>query len=196
MDKLICVGKNYLEHAQELGDAVPEMPVLFLKPPSVAVAVQQKGEVELPKGVGSIHHECEIVVQIDHQGVIQAVSLGLDMTLREVQGALKKQGHPWEISKVFRGSAILGPWIRLHDFPNYLGEEFTFSLDGKVCQRGRGSQMRLSPEKCISYANQHFPLCDGDVVFTGTPAGVGPVVPGQLAEVKWGKYLSYQVKFT
>src|SRR5258708_6102141 len=128
MDKMICVGKNYLEHAKELGDAIPEKPVLFLKPPSASLLVDRAGrkvEAILPQGRGSIHHECEILIRINERGAIDAVSLGLDMTLRDVQADLKKKGHPWELSKVFKNSAIIGPWIPIRDFPDYLEEEFT-----------------------------------------------------------------------
>ena len=116
MDKVICIGKNYLEHAQELGDAVPEKPVIFFKPPSCVVQADVEGqtlEVLLPADRGSVHHECEIVCRIGLNGQIDAVTLGLDMTLRDLQATLKKNGHPWEISKVFSGSALLGPWIPL-----------------------------------------------------------------------------------
>jgi len=198
MDKLICLGKNYLEHALELGDAVPEMPVLFLKPPSVALTVDQAGasvQVLLPEGRGSVHHECEIILRLGKNGTPEAVSLGLDMTLRDLQVQLKKKGHPWEQSKVFQDSAVIGPWLKLEEFSTYLDEEFTFSLDGVVRQRGKGIQMRLSPEKCVSYAGEYFPLCPGDIIFTGTPAGVGPVTAGQVAEICWGSRLSFQVSF-
>lgn len=198
-DKLICVGKNYVAHAEELGDAVPEKPVLFLKPPSAAVIVGQSGqsiEVALPQGRGPIHHETEIILKLNTQGKIEAVSLGLDLTLRDVQADLKKKGHPWEVSKVFRNSAVVGPWIPVHEFANYLEEEFTFLLQGKVQQKAHGREMRLSPEECVAYAKEMFPLMPGDILFTGTPQGVGPLLPGQVAELRWGKKLSYQVRFT
>jgi 2-keto-4-pentenoate hydratase/2-oxohepta-3-ene-1,7-dioic acid hydratase in catechol pathway len=199
MDKIICIGKNYLDHAKELGDAVPEKPVLFLKPPSVLVSAKQMGEtlaVSLPRNRGAVHHECEIVVRINAQGTIDAVTLGLDMTLRNVQEQLKKNGHPWEIGKVFAGSAILGPWISLAEFPDYLERDFSFSLDGKLRQQGRGNQMRLLPKDCVSYAREFFPLCEGDVIFTGTPAGVGPVQAGQPSELRWGDHTILRVQWT
>jgi 2-keto-4-pentenoate hydratase/2-oxohepta-3-ene-1,7-dioic acid hydratase in catechol pathway len=199
MDKFICVGKNYLDHAKELGDAIPEMPVLFLKPPSTAVTVKEWGqtlEVALPRDRGSVHYECEIIVQIDADRKIKAVTLGLDMTLREMQGQLKKQGHPWELSKVFKNSAIVGPWIPFTEFSHYLNEEFSFHLNGEIKQKAFGTQMRLSPKECIAYAAQYFPLCQGDLFFTGTPAGVGPVQPGQTAELRWGTQRFYRVLFT
>lgn len=198
MDKFICVGKNYLEHAQELGDTIPEKPVLFLKPPSAGIFVNHPNDhlrVLLPVGRGSIHHECEVLLKLNAQRKIQAVTLGLDLTLRDVQAGLKKNGHPWEISKTFLGSAIVGPWVPVSEFPSYLSEGFTFSLDGQVRQRGQALQMTLSPEECIHYAAEFFPLCDGDVIFTGTPAGVGPLKPGQTAEFQWGDILRYKLSF-
>jgi 2-keto-4-pentenoate hydratase/2-oxohepta-3-ene-1,7-dioic acid hydratase in catechol pathway len=195
MDKIICIGKNYLENAKELGDAVPEKPVLFLKPPSVLVQVATDSQVILPSGRGQIHPECEIVLRLTESGTIDAVTLGLDMTLRDVQASLKKNGHPWEISKVFPGSAIIGKWIPFNEFPGYLDEEFSLLVDGKVRQRGLGAEMRLSPSECIAHASEYFPLRGGDALFTGTPAGVGPVTSGQIAELTWGSHLKYRVRF-
>lgn len=198
MDKIICVGKNYLEHAKELGDSIPEMPVLFLKPPSAHVQATGKGEtlrVKLPSGRGEIHHECEIVGRLGEKGRIDAVTLGLDMTLREVQASLKKGGHPWEVSKVFEGSALLGPWIPVGQFEGYLDTEFSFSVGGKTRQKGLGREMRVSPERCIAYAAGFFPILPGDLLFTGTPAGVGPVRPGDLGELRWGSELTFRVQW-
>jgi 2-keto-4-pentenoate hydratase/2-oxohepta-3-ene-1,7-dioic acid hydratase in catechol pathway len=198
MDKIICVGKNYLDHAKELGDAVPSKPVLFLKPPSVLKTADSKsGQVlaKLPQGKGGVHHECEIVFRLDQTGRPTDVTLGLDMTLRELQSDLKKQGLPWEISKVFSDSAIIGPWLKLPDHQDILKEVFTLSINGALKQKGQAQEMRYSPEDCIRYAKECFPLCDGDLLFTGTPAGVGPVVSGQVAELKWGSQLSYRVQF-
>lgn len=197
-DKIICIGKNYLEHAKELGDAVPEKPVFFLKPASCSLQssfAEEVLDVALPKDRGSIHHECEIVLRINSRFEIEAVTLGLDMTLREVQADLKKKGHPWEIAKVFSGSALLGPWIQVEAFPRFLETEFTFWLDGELKQRGQGTQMRTSALDCITEAAQNFPLRAGDVFFTGTPAGVGPVKPGQTAELKWGNDLILKLRW-
>lgn len=197
MDKIICVGKNYLDHAKELGDAVPEKPVLFLKPPSTLVLASSaaNSSVTLPKARGPVHPECEIVVRLDAKGKINAVTLGLDMTLRDAQGDLKKKGHPWEIAKVFAHSSVLGPWIEIAKFQDYLNTPFTFSVNGTVRQSAKGSDMRYSPEQCLSLARDYFPICDGDIVFTGTPAGVNGVEPGQTGELNWGDQLSYKVRF-
>lgn len=204
MDKIICVGKNYLDHANELGDAVPAKPVLFIKPPSVLRAARKNGErlqLRIPPGATELHYECEIVIRLNRDGfcmtkeeaklAIGDVTLGLDMTLRDVQTKLKEQGHPWELSKVFLESACVGPWIPIKDFGKYLDEQFTFSIDGVVKQQAFGNQMRMKPDECISFMSQHFPLRSGDLIFTGTPAGVGPVHAGQLAELAWGERIKF-----
>jgi 2-keto-4-pentenoate hydratase/2-oxohepta-3-ene-1,7-dioic acid hydratase in catechol pathway len=207
-DKIICVGKNYLDHAKELGDAVPEKPVLFMKPASACMVVRQEGQtsVPLPFNHGAVHHELEIVVRIARDGYfwsideaeasIDAVTLGLDLTLRDLQTTLKKAGHPWEISKAFPNSAVIGPWLDAAKFSNYLETPFSLTLDGKKAQSALGSQMRLSPAECLAYASEHFALKKGDLLFTGTPAGVGPVKSGQVGVLEWGSQLKYSVKFT
>lgn len=201
MDKIICIGKNYLDHAKELGDAVPSSPVLFLKPPSVLIKttdnslIGQELVAEIPKNRGSVHYECEIVLKLDQLGRPQAATLGLDLTLRELQSELKKKGLPWEVGKVFAGSAIVGPWVSLNDFNGYLDEVFEFYLDGQLRQTGRGSEMRFTPEVCLSFVRECFPICNGDLLFTGTPAGVGPIEPGQRGVLKWGRKFEYGVSF-
>jgi 2-keto-4-pentenoate hydratase/2-oxohepta-3-ene-1,7-dioic acid hydratase in catechol pathway len=132
MDKIVCLGKNYLDHALELGDIVPEKPVIFIKPWSTLRAAVQHEEIELiiPQHAGSLHFETEIVLRLDRGGYkldlkeaekcLGAVTVGLDMTLRDLQTQQKKAGHPWTTSKVFIDSAIIGPWVRLSEFPNYL----------------------------------------------------------------------------
>lgn len=213
MDKIVCVGKNYLEHAKELGDAVPERPVLFLKPPSVLRTAATNGEVlqvSLPRDAGPVHFECEIVLRLTLGGfqlglekaaaLVESadVSLGLDMTLRERQAELKRRGHPWTTSKVFPGSALVGPFRPVAAHPEYLDAPFSFSVDGAVRQTGRGGEMMLRPAPCLSYISEFFPLLPGDLVFTGTPAGVGAVSPGQRGALRWPAVgdLSYEVAWT
>ena len=199
MDKIVCVGKNYLDHAKELGDAVPEKPVLFLKPPSVLRAATRPSEklaLRLPADAGSVHHECELVVRLVRGGfrlsvaeaekAIGWLTVGLDMTLRDRQALAKKNGHPWETSKVFPDSAVVGPWVEAGKFPRWLETSFTLSIDGEVRQEGKGVQMSMRPAECIAYASEFFPLLEGDLLFTGTPAGVGPVAAGQTGELRWG----------
>lgn len=212
IDKIICIGKNYLDHAEEMkkaaGDAVPEKPVLFLKPPSAALFVNRIGdsvEARLPRNRGDAHHECEVVIRLKSGGEnltlaeaeasIDAVTLGLDMTLRDLQAKLKKSGHPWEVGKVFTASAIVGPWISYQEFPDYLTSPFSFVMGGTTRQQGRGSEMRLSPAECIAYASEYFPLRAGDLLFTGTPAGVGPVHSGDEGELHWRGQKLFSVRW-
>ncbi len=198
MDKIICVGKNYLDHALELGDAVPEKPVIFIKPSSILRAAVEHEELELiiPQTSSSLHFETEIVLRLDRGGYkldlkeaekcIGAISIGLDMTLRDLQTFQKRNGHPWTTSKVFPDSAVVGPWIRLSEFPNYLEEKFTFILDDKLMQQDMGKNMRMNPIEIVSYISEFFPLVAGDLIFTGTPAGVSTVEAGQKGMLKYG----------
>ncbi len=198
MDKIICLGKNYSEHAKEMGEAQPEKPVIFLKPHSILVQIQtslQKKELCFPMGRGLVHHECEIVLKLGKNQNIEAVTLGLDMTLRDVQNESKKKGQPWTTSKVFQDSAVVGPWISVVEFLDWEERPFQFHLDGKLRQTGSANEMTLKAEEIPSYVSGFFPLCEGDLIFTGTPAGVGPVERGSLAQLNWGK-ISYQVTWT
>jgi acylpyruvate hydrolase len=198
IDKIICVGKNYLEHARELGDAIPEKPVIFLKPPSVLKQCAHWGETvhaAFPENRGEVHHEIEIVLQIGKAGIISAVSMGLDMTLRTEQTQLKKMGHPWTIGKVFVDSAIIGPWIPIAEFSNYLTTEFSLTIDEQLRQKGRGNDMSFKPIDLLHYISDYFPLCEGDIIFTGTPAGVGAISSNSLAILNWGQY-QYKAQWT
>lgn len=205
MDKIVCLGKNYREHALELGDEVPDQPVIFIKPPSVLrVATPDDEAIELciPPNCGALHYETEIVLRLDKGGykldlkdaerIIGAVSIGLDMTLRDKQKELKKAGHPWTTSKVFADCAVVGPWLRVSEFPDYLTEKFSLAINGQLRQEGFGSQMLFSPAACVAFASSFFPLCAGDLIYTGTPAGVGPVVSGNKGTLCFGP-LRYNV---
>lgn len=195
MDKIICLGKNYSEHAKEMGEVQPEKPVIFLKPPSVLMEIgdfQEPTELQYPQARGSLHHECEIVLKLGATNQIESVTLGLDMTLRDVQSDLKKRGQPWTISKVFRDSAVVGPWISVADFTDWKEKTFEFFLDGKIRQSSCAKEMLLKVEEIPGYLEKFFPLCQGDLIFTGTPAGVGAVSKGSLAQLRWGK-IQYQV---
>jgi len=208
MDKIICLGKNYLAHARELGDAVPAKPVLFLKPPSVLIEAPTRGarvQAPLDESRGEIHHEVELVLRIRGRAYrvdpkvalhsVDAFTLGLDMTARDVQKQLKRDGHPWEIAKVFPGSAILGPWVEFGDPESLKHLEFSFHLDGDLRQSGNTDDMGLDPAGCIAWASHHFELNQGDVVFTGTPEGVGPVNVGQRGLVQLGKETLFEVEW-
>eukprot|EP00891_Asterochloris_glomerata_P003396 jgi/Astpho2/3396/Aster-04733 len=191
VDKLVCLGKNYLAHAKELqkaiGDQVPSKPVLFNKPASAAVAVTAQHDtlqVRLPKNRGVINYETEIILRVKGDS-FDAVSLGLDLTLRQVLTLLQ----------VFPNSAITGPWILKSDFPGFMDQEFNLKINGKQAQYGKGNEMGMGPDEALAYIREHFDLCEGDIIFTGTPEGVGPLETGDLAEVSWGDELAYSVQF-
>lgn len=193
IDKIICFGKNYQAHMQELGDAPVEKPVIFLKPASVLRQCKNWNDtlpLTLPQE--ELHYECEVVAQLTSGGyqltraqaqkALGFYTIGLDMTLRNVQSALKKAGHPWTLGKVFPEAAIIGPWL-----PVNLGElnhlDFYLRQNNELKQKANTSQMLMPLVDLIVYASQHFPLCAGDILFTGTPAGVGPVIKDAVCEV-------------
>jgi 2-keto-4-pentenoate hydratase/2-oxohepta-3-ene-1,7-dioic acid hydratase in catechol pathway len=195
MDKIICVGKNYLKHAHELGDGVPEEPLIFLKPPSTILSAQN-GEtpLELPTK-GEIHHEVEIVLRLKktpHGWSFSHFTIGLDLTIRDVQNVLKKAGQPWEKAKVFRNSAVLGPWIEIHDLEKLMSEPFSIAVNQQVRQNGYGRDMRWKPLELLSHLHPWLPLVDGDILFTGTPEGVGALISGDALEVN-GPGIAYRL---
>ncbi len=200
-DKIICVGKNYIEHAKELGDKIPDEPVIFLKPPSVLRQVDNWNEtlsLSLPSISNGLHYECEVVLQLQKSGymmsleeaksAIGAVTIGLDMTLRALQTKLKKDGHPWTTAKVFIDSAIIGPWISISEFPEYMTTEFSLLINNQTKQKAIPNTMTFKPIELLVYISKFFPLCEGDLIFTGTPAGVGAIHPDDTAQLTWGKY--------
>jgi 2-keto-4-pentenoate hydratase/2-oxohepta-3-ene-1,7-dioic acid hydratase in catechol pathway len=207
IDKIICVGKNYLDHAKELGEVVPEKPILFLKPASVLKQVfnwDEQIHVDFPVEDTAVQPECEIVLRVamdgyrmsieEAQHAISDVTLGLDMTLRTRQLVLKKHGHPWTTAKVFKDSAIIGPWIAYSQFGNYLDTPFQLLLDGSVRQVGKGRNMMMQPLDLLVYMSHFFPLKAGDIIFTGTPAGVTTISSGTSAEIRWHNH-AYRVQW-
>ena len=196
MDKIICVGKNYLDHAKELGDAVPEKPVLFLKPPSTLHWITPGATLPI-FFQDRMDHELEIVMRIRFRTPLDrknkedesfpwyfdAFALGIDWTRRDFQAELKKKGQPWEIAKAFKGSIFVGPWNSMADWKNSLN--FELKINGETKQKGDSSQMRMSPMDLLKMIAETFDLCDGDLLFTGTPAGVGPVKSGDRLEMSW-----------
>lgn len=208
IDKIVCVGKNYLKHAKELGDAVPEKPVLFLKPESVMQQVSDWGQhiqVDFPFQDTDVQPECEIALRLAHDGyrmqlkdtknAISDITLGLDMTLRARQSQLKRQGYPWTIAKVFQDAAILGPWIPYRRFEDYMDTEFQLLINDRIQQRAKGSEMMMQPEHLLVYISQFFPLKAGDIIFTGTPEGVTSISKNTTAELRWGTY-SYSISWS
>lgn len=188
--KIICIGRNYAEHAKELNNPVPESPVVFMKPPS-AMLVNGK-PFYYPDFTKDLHYECEVVLKICKNGrhiqpefaaeYYDQIGLGIDFTARDVQDQLKKKGHPWEIAKGFDGSAVMGQFLPLSDLPDRAAIEFQLKKNGEVVQHGNTRDLLFPFEAIIVYVSKYFKLQVGDYIFTGTPAGVGPVQIGDKLE--------------
>jgi len=188
MGKIVCVGRNYAEHAKELGNEVPKSPLLFMKPATAAVELEKP--FFIPSDMGSVHHEVEIALLIGEQAsaidegsawsCISAVGVALDLTLRDVQDKLKAKGQPWEMAKAFDGSCPLSSWVPLGKVSDKNNIQIRLEKNGELKQDGNSVQMITSIPKLISYISQFFTLQPGDVIITGTPAGVGPLERGDL----------------
>ena len=185
--KIVCVCRNYAEHARELGHALPEQPLLFMKPGSAVADLTQA--VAIPLDCGACHHETEICVRLSQalcraspaqaRQAIDGVGLGLDLTLRDLQAQLKAAGHPWERAKAFDGAAVLGPFWAPEQLPALDELEFFLDVDGQRRQTGHSRDMLWGIVDLLSHISHVFRLQPGDVVMSGTPAGVAPLAVGQ-----------------
>lgn len=177
INRIFCIGKNYAEHVAELahlGHAPDGQCVVFMKPASCVVP---PGPIKLPRSKGEVHHETEVVLRLGDGGAITHLTLGLDLTLRELQTELKKSGKPWELAKAFDGAAPLGAWTECKH-QDLRALEFTCHVNGALRQRGNTRDLLFPVDRIIPILAQTWSLQDGDVVYTGTPAGIGPLVPG------------------
>jgi 2-keto-4-pentenoate hydratase/2-oxohepta-3-ene-1,7-dioic acid hydratase in catechol pathway len=200
--KLVCIGRNYAKHAAEMKSDVPENPVIFLKPSTALVG--QGGKVVLPPMSREVHHEIELVVAIGRGGKqipindalnhVDGYALGLDMTARDLQEQAKLKGLPWSISKGFDTFAPLGPLAKAHDVGDPQQLEFELRVNGEVRQKAQTADMIFSVAFLISYCSSMFTLLPGDLIYTGTPDGVGPVVSGDLLEANSSKLPELRVK--
>lgn len=196
--KIICIGRNYSEHAKELGNEVPEDPVIFMKPDT---AVLKKGsDFYIPEFSDDVHYELEVVLKISKGGKYirkeaaskhyEEIGLGIDFTARDLQSKLKNKGLPWELAKGFDGSAVLSDFVSKE---NYDLQNLNFSLakNQQVVQNGNTKDMIFSFDDIIAFASQYFTLRVGDLIFTGTPQGVGKVMENDFLEA----YLENQKMF-
>lgn len=182
--KIVCIGRNYGAHARELGNAVPDEPVVFLKPESALVPLS--GPLTLPAFSPDVHHEVELVYTIarrNGRAVADRVTLGLDLTARDLQRALKEKGLPWEKAKAFDGSAYVAKArLALESFPADHPIDFMLKRNGHVVQSGHSGEMIFDVATLIAHVERYMLLQPGDLLFTGTPAGVGPLAPGDQLE--------------
>ncbi|TVP58531.1 MAG: fumarylacetoacetate hydrolase family protein [Halomonadaceae bacterium] len=187
VSKVVCVGRNYAAHARELNNPVPDQPLLFIKPASAVCELTQP--LCLPNDRGPVHFETELTLLIgdtvskaDAGSALEAVvgvGLALDLTLRDLQQQLKDKGHPWELAKGFDGACPLSSFVPVRGLAADSRFQFTATIDGELRQQGDTADLLQAIPGLLSYMSQHFTLCPGDVVLTGTPAGVGPLYQGQ-----------------
>ena len=198
---IFCIGRNYAAHAAELGNKVPDEPVVFLKPTS---AINTGHVIQLPPHSSDVHYECELVLLIGQGGKnilesrawghVQAVGLGLDLTARDLQSKAKAGGLPWAVAKGFDDSAVLSPMVSTADVGDWRDLNFTLQINGMLRQQGDVSQMLFSITSLISYLSRMFTLQEGDVIFTGTPEGVGPLDSGDELNMVLTGLLSHSVQ--
>lgn len=200
--KFICIGRNYVEHAKELGNEVPEEPVIFMKPKSALL--QTNMPFYYPAFTNELHYECEVVLRISKNGkyiseataqqYYDAISVGIDFTARDVQSELKKKGLPWEKAKAWDNSAVLGKWNNISadlDRKNIL---FSMKKNGEIVQAGNTRDMIHSFDQIIAHVSNYFSLNIGDVIFTGTPKGVGECSVGDELEGFLGDEPMFKIK--
>jgi acylpyruvate hydrolase len=181
--KIICIGRNYAEHAKELNNNVPTEPIIFMKP-KTALLLDGK-PLFYPEFSTDLHYECELVIRLSKNGkhiqekfarkYYNAISLGIDFTARDLQQKLKEKGLPWELAKAFDGSAAVGDFVALGDEQNIQDIRFELKINGETKQLGHTADMIFSVDKIIAYVSQFITLNIGDLIFTGTPSGVGAV---------------------
>jgi 2-keto-4-pentenoate hydratase/2-oxohepta-3-ene-1,7-dioic acid hydratase in catechol pathway len=202
--KIICIGRNYTKHIEELQNERPDEPVVFLKPDS-AILLKQHPFV-IPEFSDDIHHEVEILVRINKVGkyidtkfasnYYEEIGLGIDFTARDLQAKLKEKGLPWEKAKAFDGSAVIGNFLSKNDFQSTENINFELMNNGISVQKGNTSFMLWKIDELISYVSQFFTLKIGDILFTGTPEGVAKVKPNDILEgfIEDKKLFRIQVK--
>ena len=189
--KIICIGRNYADHAKELNNQIPSEPVVFMKPDS---AILPKGNAFfIPDFSENVQHELEIVIRINRLGkhieerfahrYYEEFTLGLDFTARDLQSKLKEKGLPWEKAKAFDGSAFLGPWQKTSDY-NLNNLNFNLLRNDELVQKGQSQDMLFSIDRLIAEVSKYFTLKIGDLIFTGTPAGVGVVQTNDLLDLQ------------
>lgn len=184
--KIICIGRNYINHAKELNNPVPQKPVFFMKPETSLL--QKNNPFFYPDFSENIHHELEVVVRISKVGkhiqkkfasnYYEEIGLGIDFTARDLQAAAKAKGLPWEIAKAFDHAAPIGKFMSKSEFSNIQDFNFTLKINDEIRQSGNTKDMIFSIDEIIAYVSQFVTLKIGDLIYTGTPAGVGPVSIG------------------
>ena len=188
--KIFCIGRNYIDHALELNNPVPKSPLIFMKPPT-ALLTDGKPFYH-PDFSENIHHEIELVLKIKKNGksivsgfgddYFDEIGLGIDFTARDIQDKLKEKGQPWELAKAFDNSAVLGKFSPKSSYADVSSIAFSLHKNGEPVQLGNSKDLIFSFGFLVEYISRYFTLQTGDLIYTGTPAGVGPVKPGDKLE--------------
>ena len=188
--KIFCVGRNYAAHAQELGNEIPDEPIIFMKPKSALL--QAHTPFYYPEFTNELHYECELVLRISKNGkyiqerhaskYYDAITTGIDFTARDIQTELKEKGLPWEKAKAWDNSAVIGKWVPFANVKNKKDINFTFSKNKEQVQTGSSTLMLHSFDSLVAHISNYFSVNIGDLIFTGTPAGVGECVVGDELE--------------
>ena len=188
--KIFCVGRNYSDHAKELKNDIPDEPVIFMKPKSALL--QPHTPFYYPEFTNELHYECELVLRIAKNGkyiqekfaskYYDAITTGIDFTARDIQNELKEKGLPWEKAKAWDNSAVIGKWIPLADIKDKNNITFSLQKNKEVVQKGNSKDMMFDFDYIVSYISNFFSINIGDLIFTGTPAGVGEIVVGDEIE--------------
>ncbi|MCO6498349.1 MAG: fumarylacetoacetate hydrolase family protein [Chitinophagaceae bacterium] len=200
--KIFCIGRNYAEHAEELGNEVPEEPVIFMKPKSALL--QAHSPFYYPEFTNELHYECEFVLRISKNGkyiqpkhapnYYNAYSIGIDFTARDIQNRLKEKGLPWERAKAFDNSAVVGPFTEVKPGEDLKKLEFSLKKNGEQVQKAKVGDMIFQIDNLVSHLSNYFSLNIGDLLFTGTPAGVGECVVGDELEGYLGDQKIFEVE--
>lgn len=202
--KIIAIGQNYKEHNKELNSRNPQEPVIFMKPDSAIL--RNNKPFYIPDFSEELHYETEVIIKINRLGkniaskfahrYYSEIGLGVDFTARDLQRKLKEGGHPWEISKAFDNSAVIGNFISVSEIDDIQNIEFHLDINGQTVQRGNTKDMIFPVNELISYVSRFFTLKIGDIMFTGTPAGVGKVKTGDRLEgyLSSNKMFDFKIK--
>lgn len=202
--KIICIGRNYAEHAKEMNAAVPTEPVFFLKPDTALIRDNQA--FYYPDFSKEIHHEVELVLKINKAGknispefahkYYDEIGIGIDFTARDIQAKCKEKGLPWEKAKAFDGSAPIGSFMNKEEFADLNSISFHLAVNGKTVQKGNTKDLLFSFDAVVVYVSKFFTLRTGDLIYTGTPEGVGPVVVGDKLEafIESNKMMEFEIK--
>jgi len=188
--KIFCIGRNYRDHVKELGNEIPTEPVIFMKPKSALV--QNHTPFYYPEFTNELHYECELVIRISKNGkyiqekhasnYYNGISVGIDFTARDIQNELKQKGLPWEKAKSFDNSAAVGTFVDITPSLNKKNINFSLSKNGEIVQTGNSGDMIFSIDAIVANISNYFSLNIGDLVFTGTPSGVGECIVGDVLQ--------------